>query len=142
MEQPAGPIEYPPIGEKVGFSRTITESDVYLFAGLTRDHADIHVNEEYARQTPYGRRLVHGAYLIGLMSGASAIMDERIRATNVSYGYDKVRFRRPVFIGDTVRIEAEVAELRPERREIILKETCATHDGELAAIAYHVLKLV
>jgi acyl dehydratase len=142
MEQAAGPAEYPAIGEKVGFSRTITEADVYLFAGLTRDYADIHLNEEYARQTPYGRRLVHGAYLIGLMSGASAIMDERIRVTNVSYGYDKVRFRRPVFIGDTVRIEAEVAELRPERREIILKETCTTQNGELAAIAFHVLKLV
>jgi acyl dehydratase len=62
VERPAGSSEYPEIGEKMGFSRTITKTDVYLSAGLTRDHADIHLNEEHAKQAPYGRRLVHGAF--------------------------------------------------------------------------------
>ncbi len=133
---------YPAMGEKVGFTRTISESDVYLFAGLTRDYHDMHMNEEYAKQTSYGRRLVHGAYLVGLMSGASALMGEKISVPNVSYGYDKIRFRRPVFIGDTIRIEAEVSELRREKNEVVLKESCLNQSGELAAVAYHILKLV
>ena len=68
---------YLSVGDQVRFSKTVSESDVYLFAGITGDLAPNHVDEEYMRATPYGRRIAHGALLIGFMSTASTMMVER-----------------------------------------------------------------
>ena len=68
---------YLAVGDQVRFSKTVSESDVYLFAGITGDLAPNHVDEEYMRGTPYGRRIAHGALLVGFMSTASTMMVER-----------------------------------------------------------------
>ena len=85
---------YLAVGDQVRFSKTVSESDVYLFAGITGDLAPNHVDEEYMRGTPYGRRIAHGALLIGFMSTASTMMVERHgglmdEETPVSLGYDR-----------------------------------------------------
>ena len=99
----------PALGASTSFSKTVSESDVYLFAGVTGDLAPNHVDEQFMRKTPYGRRIAHGALLVGYMSTASTmvnnLMAERVPSIfPVSLGYDKVRFLKPVFLGDTITV--------------------------------------
>lgn len=74
---------YVAIGNTVSFSKTVSESDVYLFAGITGDLAPNHVNEEYMKQSSYGRRMVHGTLMIGFMSTASTMAIEGSRTSQV-----------------------------------------------------------
>jgi acyl dehydratase len=129
------------VGTVVEVSRTIAESDVYQFAGITGDGGRNHQDEAYMRTTRYGRRLVQGAYLIGLMSGASVVWAERLRTAGVSYGYDRIRFTAPVFIGDTIRVRYEVASWDQEKSLIRSNVTCLNERGETVAVATHILKL-
>src|SRR5262245_60488018 len=92
------------VGQSVAFRKTVSESEVYLFAGITGDFAPNHVDEQFMRGTQYGRRIAHGALLVGYMSRASTMIVERITGERasvfpVSLGYDRVRFLKPVFIG-------------------------------------------
>ncbi|MCL6640150.1 MAG: MaoC family dehydratase N-terminal domain-containing protein [Candidatus Rokubacteria bacterium] len=129
------------VGTVVEVSRTVAESDVYQFAGITGDGGRNHQDEAYMRTTRYGRRLVHGAYLIGLMSGASVVWAERLRTAGVSYGYDRIRFTAPVFIGDTIRVRYEVASWDQEKALVRSNVTCLNERGEIVAVATHILKL-
>ena len=128
------------IGRRVTFSKTISESDVYLFAGITGDLSPNHVDEEYMRKTPYGRRIAHGALAVGLMSNTSTKILEGLPGTWVSYGYDKVRFPAPLFIGDTVTVDYEIVERDPTQRKTFARVTCTTQDGRVVAAATHILK--
>ena len=88
------------VGEQVTFSKTVGESDVYLFAGITGDLNGLHVNEQYMSGTPYGHRIAHGALLVGFMSTTSTMMIARCAErgsdeTPVSLGYDRIRFTAP-----------------------------------------------
>ena len=130
-----------PIGTAVEMSRTIAESDVYMFAGITGDGGRNHQDESYMRTTRYGRRLVQGAYLVGLMSGASVSFAQSLGTAGVSYGYDRIRFTGPVFIGDTVRIRYEVASWEPEMALLRSNVTCTNEQGTVVAVATHILKL-
>jgi 3-hydroxybutyryl-CoA dehydratase len=130
------------IGRRVTFSKTISESDVYLFAGITGDLSPNHVDEEYMRKTRYGRRIAHGALAVGLMSNTSTRILEGLPGTWVSYGYDRVRFPAPLFIGDTVTVAYEIAERDPAERKTFARVTCTTQDGRLVAVATHILKAV
>ena len=105
-----------PSATRCASPKTVSESDVYLFAGITGDFAPNHVDEEYMRGTPYGRRIAHGALLVGFMSTASTMMVERHGGlaqdeTPVSLGYDRIRFIAPVFLGDTVTVTYTIAEV-------------------------------
>ncbi len=134
------------IGESYSFHKTITDADITLFAGLTGDFHRLHLDDEYARQTPYGRRIAHGALLIGFMSTASTILsdrlEERAAQPNVSYGYDRIRLTAPVFVGDTIRTTITVLEKREEKDQVICEEKCTNQHGELVAIATHIMKFV
>ncbi len=127
-------------GTVVEVSRTIAESDVYMFAGITGDGGRNHQDESYMRTTRYGRRLVQGAYLIGLMSAASVVWAETLKTPGVSYGYDRIRFTGPVFIGDTIRVRYEVSSLDDEKAMVRSNVTCHNERGEVVAVATHILK--
>ena len=132
------------IGEQVVFSKTVSESDVYLFAGITGDMSPNHVNEEYMRQSKYGRRIVHGALLVGYMSNCSTALCARVNSpgeTPVSLGYDRIRFIAPVFIGDTITVTYCVAEIDPVKRQT-KSDVRVTARGELCAVATHILRWV
>lgn len=132
------------IGQRVEYSKTVSESDVYLFAGITGDFSPNHVNEEVMRATPYGRRIAHGALLVGYMSTCSSMLCERIETpgeTEVSLGYDRVRFLAPVFLGDTITVSYEVAEVDDDDRRT--RSNVEVRVGErLCAVAVHILKWV
>jgi 3-hydroxybutyryl-CoA dehydratase len=131
-----------PIGKSVTVRKTVSESDVYLFAGLTGDLSPNHVDEEYMRTTRYGRRIAHGALAIGLMSTASTKILEGVPGTVVSYGYDRVRFPAPCFLGDTVTVTYEIVERDEAAGKTFAHVTCTTQTGAVVAAATHILKVV
>ncbi len=134
------------VGDKVTFSKTVAECDVYTFAGLTGDFSPNHVNAEYMARSSYGRRMAHGALLIGFMSTASTKAIENCRddpgETPVSLGYDRVRFLAPVFLGDTITVAYEVSEIDVARRRSSADIEVTNQDGVLVAVAKHILKWV
>lgn len=137
---------YVDVGDSVTFSKTVGESDVYLFAGITGDLAPNHVDEEYMKRSSYGTRIAHGALLVGYMSTASsmAIADSRSggEETPVSLGYDRIRFLAPVFLGDTITVRYEIAAIDEERRRSVSEIRVTNQSGELVAVAQHILKWV
>jgi acyl dehydratase len=113
--------------------RTITEADVVNFAGLSGDFVELHTNEEYARQTPFGRRIAHGALVFSVSTGLMTQMNLINDTVLAFYGLDKLRFTGPVFIGDTVRVSKRVTELKPkddERGVITFETTVLNQRGE------------
>ena len=134
------------IGDQVAFSKTVSESDVYLFAGITGDLSPNHVNEAYMQQSSYGQRIAHGALIVGYMSTAStmAIAESRSNQdeTPVSLGYDRIRFLKPVFLNDTITVNYTVAAIDVEQRRSVANIEVVNQEGELVAVAQHILKWV
>lgn len=94
--------------------RTITEADVVNFASLSGDWNEIHVNEEVARQEYFGRRIAHGALIFCVSAGLMAQTDPSQKPNLIAfYGVDRLRFVKPVFPGDTIRVKQTVASLEP-----------------------------
>jgi acyl dehydratase len=91
--------------------RTVTEADNVFFSALTHNPAPLHLDEEYGRQTEFGQRVVNSCFTLGLMVGIS-VNDTTLGTTVANLGWDEVRFPKPVFHGDTLRVETEVLELR------------------------------
>lgn len=136
---------YVEVGHKVRFSKTVSESDVYLFAGITGDLAPNHVNKEFMAATRYGERIAHGALLVGFMSTTSTMALAHLPPgpeTPVSLGYDRLRFLAPVFIGDTITVVYEITEIDEERRRTRSKIEITNQDGVLTTVGEHILKWV
>ena len=92
--------------------RTVTETDNVLFSTLTHNPAALHLDEEYCRaHSEFGQRVVNSVFTLGLMVGIS-VADTTLGTTVANLGWDEVRFPKPVFHGDTIRVETEVHELR------------------------------
>jgi acyl dehydratase len=130
------------VGDSVSFSKTVGESDVYLFAGITGDLSPNHVNEEVMKNTPYKKRIAHGVLSIGFASTTSTLMIEKAKATAVSAGYDRIRFVNPIFIGDTVTVSYTIAEIDQERLRTRADIEVTNQDGELCTVAQHILKFI
>jgi acyl dehydratase len=96
--------------EHVTRGRTITEADIVNFAGLSGDFIELHTNEEYARLSPYGRRIAHGMLTLSISTGLMTRMNLVTDTVVAFYGIDKLRFVKPVFIGDTIHVTKKVAE--------------------------------
>lgn len=135
------------IGDHVSFSKTVGESDIYMFAGITGDLSSNHVNEQVMSRSKYKHRIAHGALLVGFMSTASTRMIE-VHAgiseteTPVSLGYDKIRFLGPVFIGDTVTVRYKIKEIDPVKRRSRSEISVVNQNGDLVAAGEHILKWV
>ncbi|MBV8532278.1 MAG: MaoC family dehydratase [Verrucomicrobia bacterium] len=146
-QKPAIPEFHVSSGETVKFSKTVSESDIYLFAGITGDFAPHHVNEEYMRASPFGQRIAHGALLVGFMSATAAMMIARcvergVEETPVSLGFDRIRFVKPVFIGDTVTVVYTIGTIDHEKRRTTAKIEISNQRGEVVAVGDHILKWV
>ena len=118
--------------------RTITEADNVFFSALTHNPAPLHLDEEYCRKhTEFGTRVVNSAFTLGLMVGIS-VGDTTLGTTVANLGWDEVRFPRPLFHGDTVRVETEVVEIRasksrPDNGIIIFEHRAFNQADELVA---------
>jgi acyl dehydratase len=118
--------------------RTLTEADNVFFSALTHNPAALHLDEEYCREhTEFGTRVINSALTLGLMVGIS-VGDTTLGTTVANLGWDDVRFPRPLFPGDTIRVETEVLELRdsksrPQNGIVIFEHRAFNQRGELTA---------
>lgn len=128
------------------YEREVTAELISDYARISGDYHPLHVDQEYATRTPYGRLIGHGAMLVGFMSTASTLLSEAIEAeighSNVSLGYDRLRFVAPVFAGDAITTRIRITELQPERMRVICEETCINQDGETVAVGSHVMRFI
>ncbi len=135
------------IGRTVSCAKTVGESDVYLFAGITGDLSPNHVDEAAMRKTPYGHRIAHGALLVGFMSRASTLICDHcpeLMAEHfpVSLGYDRVRFLNAVLIGDTITIGYRITSADPAKMRTLAEVEVRNERGELCAVATHIMRWI
>jgi acyl dehydratase len=147
MVTKANDIEALKIGESVSFSKTISESDVYLFAGITGDFSPNHINEEYMKSTKYKKRIAHGVLSIGLASTASTMMgnihrERRPDVVRANYGYDRIRFIKPIFIGDTITVHYTIKSINMEKNTIISDVRIINQRQELVTVAINIIKVL
>ena len=112
------------IGQKATFSKTISESDVYMFAGVTGDVNPAHVNEAYAQTTPFKTRIAHGILSAGLIS---AVLGTQLPGPGAIYASQTLKFTAPVRIGDTITATATVKELIPERNRAVIETVSVSY---------------
>ena len=114
------------VGDRAEFSKTVSESDVYLYAGVTGDFNPAHINEPYAEKTFFKTRIAHGMLPAGFIS---AILGTRLPGPGTIYMGQTLKFRAPVLIGDTITASAEVMEIIADKNRVRLKTTCQNQDG-------------
>ena len=133
-------------GDRVQFTKTVGETDVYLFAGISGDFAANHVNQAHMEGTVYGGRIAHGALMVAYISAASTRLCERMppnpALVPVNLGFDRIRFVGPVRIGDTVTVDYRVTGIDRERRRATCRAEVTNQKGETVTIADNVLKWV
>jgi acyl dehydratase len=118
------------IGEKASFAKTITETDVYLFAGISGDFNPMHVNEEYARTTPFGARVAHGPLTQCL---AAPLLGMKLPGLGTIAIEVTTRFKAPVYLGDTITVTCEVIQKIPRKGWVSLALSWTNHRGEIVA---------
>lgn len=116
------------VGENAEFTKTIAESDIYLFAGVTGDLNPAHINEEYAQNTFFKGRIAHGMLLAGFIS---TVIGCQLPGPGSIYIGQDLKFRAPARIGDTVTAKAVVTEIIEEKNRVILETTCTNQEGVL-----------
>src|SRR5215470_8347317 len=119
-------------------SRTVTEMDNVLFSTLTMNPQPLHLDEEFAKQTEFGQRLVNSIFTLGLVVGLS-VGETTLGTTVGNLGFEKVEFPKPVFIGDTIRAETEVIEKResksrPEWGIVLFEHRGVNQRGEVVTV--------
>jgi 3-hydroxybutyryl-CoA dehydratase len=125
-------------------SKTVGESDVYLFAGITGDLAPYHVDEHFMQSRSYGGRVVHGVLTLGFVSAVSTKFWESVGqvARGISAGYDGVRFVRPVYFGDTLHLSYRLEGYDPQKRQFRSAATATNQHGQVCLVATHLVRQV
>ena len=116
------------IGDKAEFSKTVTETDIYTYAGVSGDMNPAHINEPYAQQTMFKTRIAHGMLPAGFIS---AVLGTQLPGPGTIYLKQDLAFKAPVHIGDTVTAMAEIVDINTEKRRVTLKTTCTKQDGTM-----------
>jgi acyl dehydratase len=140
-------LDFVEVGQHYTFAKTVGETDVTLFAGITGDFSDTHINDQYMKErSNLGGRIAHGALIVGFMSTVSTISiahvihREGLSDFPVSAGYDKIRFLKPVLLGDTVTVHYTVAEVDKERGRSIADMKAVNQRNETVAVGRHVMR--
>ena len=123
------------VGDRREFTGvTITETHVVNFAGVTGDHFGLHMDAEYAKTTPFGRRIAHGLLVLSCGAGLIPLLPGRVQAF---LGMDEVRFVAPVFFGDTVHPVMEVLEKQDKKSggTVVIQEHIVNQAGDLVVSA-------
>jgi 3-hydroxybutyryl-CoA dehydratase len=127
------------VGDTASFSKTVTESDIVTFAGLTSDFNPIHVDAEYAKDSLFKERIAHGMLMAGFIS---AVLGTQLPGPNAIYMGQTLNFKLPVKIGDTVTAEVTIDEKREDKRILKLKTTVTNQRGEIVVDGGAVIKKV
>ena len=116
------------VGDSAEFAKTISESDIYLFAGVTGDLNPFHVNEEYSKKTFFKGRIAHGMLLAGFIS---TVVGCKLPGPGAIYVKQELKFMAPARIGDTITAKATVTEVVTDKNRVVLKTTCTNQNGEV-----------
>jgi 3-hydroxybutyryl-CoA dehydratase len=114
------------VGDTAEFTKTVSEADIYMYAGVTGDVNPAHIDEVYASDTFFKTRIAHGMLLAGFIS---TVLGNRLPGNGTIYMKQELEFLAPVHIGDTVTARAEVVEVVKERNQVKLRTTCVKQDG-------------
>ena len=115
------------VGDKFSTDRLVTDELIRKFAAVSGDHNPIHLDEEFAKATRFGRRIAHG-----MLSGAfiSAVLGYELTERKIVYLSQTLRFKLPVFIGDTVTTTATITNIRQDKPVVTLETVCTNQNGE------------
>ncbi|PZW48109.1 acyl dehydratase [Humitalea rosea] len=135
------------VGDRVECTRTLSAADIAIFAEISGDHDPVHTDEVFARTTAFGRIIAHGALVMGLPSAAASMMSKRsvdrgATGTPVSAGYDRVRFTRPVFAGDTLTVRYTIESVDDAAARTRAKVEVTNAAGDICVVATHILAWV
>ena len=116
------------VGDSASFTKTVTETDLYMFAGISGDFNPAHINEEYAKNTPFEGRIAHG-----MLSAAfiSTVLGTQLPGPGTIYLGQELKFTKPVRFNDTVTITCTVSELIEEKNRVILDTTGTNQNGDV-----------
>jgi 3-hydroxybutyryl-CoA dehydratase len=127
----------PTVGEQATRTRIITDADLQLFAQISGDYNPIHLDEAYATDSFFGRRIVHGSLIASLIS---AVLGNDLPGPGSIYLSQTLKFVAPVHIGDTITVSVEVIALREEKRLITLRTECVNQDGQAVLVGEALIK--
>ncbi len=130
------------VGDGVVLEKTISESDVYLFAGICGDFSPNHINEKYMQKSIYGRRIAQGALVLGFTSAAAAMFGIKHGINGVAAGYDRIRFLGAVFFGDTIRVDYRVVRIDREKQRSHAELRITNQDEKLVLVGEHMIKFL
>ena len=116
------------VGDETTFSKTITEADIVLFAGVSGDTYPLHVDAEYAKTTRFGQRVAHGMLSASLISTVNGLM---LGTPGGLYVEQTLHFRRPVYIGDTLTARSELVAIDAEKRRLHCTTTVVNEHGKI-----------
>ena len=116
------------LGDSASFTKTVSEHDVYTYAGVSGDFNPAHVNEVEAQKGMFGKRIAHGMLSAGFIS---TVLGTQLPGPGTIYMGQELRFSTPVFFGDTITATVTVAELIPEKNRAILDTVCTNQNGEV-----------
>lgn len=126
------------VGERASLTKTVSEADVAIYADLIGDFNPLHVDDEYARKSRFGRRIAHGMLTAGLIS---AVLGNKLPGAGGIYLSQQIEFLAPVYLGDTIATTVEVTAWRPDKRILTLKTDCYNQD-ELQVVTGKAVLLV
>ncbi|MBR0657946.1 MaoC family dehydratase [Neoroseomonas oryzicola] len=134
-------------GEVAEYTRRIDAEDIAAFARISGDDDPVHTDADFAARTAFGRCIAHGAHVMGLLSTTASMMSRRSVArgatgTPVSAGYDRIRFTRPVFAGDTLTARYVIEEVDDGRARTRARLEVVNQDGATCLVGTHVLAWV
>ncbi|MEG1633608.1 MAG: MaoC family dehydratase [Oscillospiraceae bacterium] len=115
------------LGDSASVTKTVSETDVYLYAGISGDFNPAHVNQAEAEKGMFGKRIAHGMLSAGFIS---AVLGTTLPGPGTIYMGQELRFTKPVFFGDTITATVTVAELIPEKNRVKLETVCTNQRGE------------
>ena len=115
------------VGQSARTAKTISESDVYLFAGITGDMNPMHINVQHAKDTRFQNRIAHGILSAGLIS---AVLGMQLPGPGCIYLGQQLKFLRPVYIGDTITAEATITAIDREKNRVVLSTVCTNQKDE------------
>ncbi len=117
------------VGERAEFTKTVTEADVTLMAGVSGDLNPLHLDEEYGRRTRFKSRVAHGVLTVSFISAANTLL------TGPGFVYlgQEVKFLAPVRMGDTVTATSEIAEVRADKQILRVRTSVRNQQGEMVA---------
>jgi len=121
-------IDQMQVGDAAEFAKTVSENDVYQYAGITGDFNPAHINEQYAAGTFFKTRIAHGMLTAGFIS---TILGNQLPGPGAIYVKQELSFLAPVRIGDTITARAEVTEVITEKNRVVLRTSCSNQDGTI-----------